>query len=72
MTRAAVNADLCISSGNCVADAPTAFEFDDDEIARARPGVSSLTREMLIRVARRCPSGAISVIEDDCGVIDLD
>ena len=31
-----IDREACISSGNCVADSPDAFDFDDDDIALAR------------------------------------
>jgi ferredoxin len=69
--RAEVDEDLCISSGKCVAEAPASFAFDDDEIAHAVDGAATLDRTRLITVARTCPSGAISVFEDD-QYLDLD
>jgi ferredoxin len=69
--RAEVDRDACMSSGKCVADAPQAFEFDDDEIARTVGGARSLDRGRLIAVARNCPAEAIAVFDDD-DAIDLD
>lgn len=63
--RAEVDEDTCISSGKCVADAPGAFEFDDDEIAHATPLAAGLDRDRLVRIARTCPSGAISLFDGD-------
>jgi cytochrome P450/ferredoxin len=57
-----VDAELCISSGKCVADEPTAFAFDDDEIATVTPGAASLPHLRLLSLARSCPSGAIKVL----------
>jgi ferredoxin len=59
--RASVDKDVCISSGKCVADAPDAFVFDDDEIAEAVDGHPGLSDEALVELARTCPSGAIRV-----------
>lgn len=69
--RVEVDQDLCISSGQCVADAPGAFEFDDGEIAHATPLAESLDRERLMRIGRSCPSGAIRVF-DGADAIELD
>lgn len=63
--RAEVDEDTCISSGKCVADAPGAFEFDDEEIAHATALSASLDRERLVTIARTCPSGAIRVFDGD-------
>ncbi|MGH9004792.1 MAG: ferredoxin, partial [Acidimicrobiia bacterium] len=34
--------DLCIGAGACVADAPQAFKFDDENIAVPQPGAEDL------------------------------
>lgn len=69
--RAHVDRDTCISSGTCVADAPDAFAFDDDEIAGAVPGHPGLSDAALVELARRCPSGAIHVHDADGVEIEL-
>jgi ferredoxin len=69
--RAEVDEDICISSGKCVADAPGAFEFDDDEIAHATALASELDRDRLVHIGRTCPSGAIRVFDGD-DEIELD
>jgi cytochrome P450/ferredoxin len=56
-----VDTELCISSGKCVADEPSAFAFDDDEIAMATPEAARLPEQRLLALARNCPSGAIKV-----------
>jgi ferredoxin len=63
--HAEVDENLCLSSGKCVADAPSAFEFDPDEIARPIDGARALDREALLAVARNCPSGAIRILDGD-------
>ena len=60
-----VDKDLCISSGRCVADAPGAFRFDDDELAEALPSASDVPDATLLAVGRTCPSGAIRVLAGD-------
>lgn len=57
----AVDQDLCMSSGRCVAEAPGAFVFDDDELAVAVAGQPGIPDDELLAIARGCPSGAISV-----------
>ncbi len=54
-----IDREACISSGNCVADSPNAFDFDDDDIAIVKDGVADLPDDRLRRVARNCPAGAI-------------
>jgi ferredoxin len=63
--RAEVDENVCISSGRCVADAPSAFRFDEDEIAHSIDGAGMLGDQQLLDVARNCPSGAIQVSDGD-------
>jgi ferredoxin len=67
-----VDKDICISSGKCVADAPAAFRFDDDELAEPVAAEPPLDEETLFAVARNCPSGAIVVYDDRGEPVDLD
>lgn len=66
-----IDREACISSGNCVADSPNAFDFDDDDIAVVKDGVSELPDDRLMRVARNCPAGAIILRNADGKEIDL-
>ncbi|MCP4436296.1 MAG: ferredoxin [Actinomycetia bacterium] len=59
-----IDVEECVSSGKCVADNPDAFGFDDDELAVLLPGASSLDDAKLLTAARRCPSGAILLLDD--------
>jgi Protein of unknown function (DUF1271). len=69
--RADVDKDVCLSSGRCVADAPEAFRFDEDEIAYTVDGARMLDRARLFAIARACPSGAIRLTENG-EPVDLD
>ena len=66
-----IDRDACISSGNCVADSPDAFDFDDEDIAMVKDGVGQLLDERLVRVARNCPAGAIILRDADGNEVDL-
>ncbi|HEX6381830.1 MAG TPA: ferredoxin [Acidimicrobiia bacterium] len=66
-----IDRDACISSGNCVADSPDAFDFDDDDIAMVKDGVGQLLDDRLVRVARNCPAGAIILRDADGNEVDL-
>lgn len=66
-----IDPDSCISSGTCVADAPEAFGFDQEDIATPLPGVTDLPDERLLRIARNCPSGAILLYDAEGNEIDL-
>jgi ferredoxin len=65
--RISVDADVCMSSGKCVADAPDVFRFDDDELAELVPGAVQPSDEKIIDLARACPSGALQVHDVDSG-----
>jgi ferredoxin len=67
-----IDKDVCISSGKCVADAPTAFRFDDDELAEPVSEHPPLPDAALLEIARNCPSGAIAVHDDQGEALDLD
>ncbi|HYT38977.1 MAG TPA: ferredoxin [Acidimicrobiia bacterium] len=66
-----IDRDACISSGNCVADSPAAFDFDDDDIAVVKDGAADLPDDRLVRVARNCPAGAIVLRDADGNEVDL-
>lgn len=58
-----VNQDFCISSGKCVADEPTVFRFDDDEVAEPTGTTAGVDRDRLVEVVQNCPSGAIRLLD---------
>jgi ferredoxin len=60
-----IDKNSCQSSGNCVAFAPTAFRFDDDDLGDVLPGAVRLDRERLLAAARRCPALAITILDED-------
>ncbi|HVW31612.1 MAG TPA: ferredoxin [Acidimicrobiia bacterium] len=67
-----IDRDACISSGNCVADSPGAFDFDDEDIAVVKAdGVAELPDDRLLRVARNCPAGAIILRDAEGNEVDL-
>lgn len=70
--RIAVDQDVCISSGKCVADAPGHFRFDDDDLAELVPDATPPPDAAQLDLARACPSGALRVVDADSGAeIDL-
>lgn len=58
-----VDKDVCISSGKCVADAPRAFKFDEEEIAEVTGEQHLVADAELLEIARNCPSGAIQLFD---------
>jgi ferredoxin len=66
-----VDKDACLSSGRCVADAPEAFRFDDDELAEPVEPQPRADDDLLLAVARACPSAAIAVHDAAGRPVDL-
>lgn len=67
--RVRVDRDLCISAGNCVANARTVFELDHEEIAVVLdPDGVTVPEHVLWAAAKDCPTAAI-ILEDDDGNI---
>lgn len=61
----AVDADLCIGSGDCERLVPRAFRLDEDlgvAVALATAATADLTA--LVRAAQGCPTQAIRVVLD--------
>jgi len=59
-----VDTEECVSAGRCVGAAPGFFVFDEDELATVDPDGPRPTDEVLMRIARQCPSGAIRLRRD--------
>jgi len=60
-----IDRDECLSSGKCVADAPQAFGFDDEELVVALGGVDDLADDLAVKIVRNCPSGALRIADDN-------
>jgi ferredoxin len=72
MVRVRINTDDCVSTGRCIADAPTVFGFDADELSEVLPGrAEALDEATAVRIARNCPNRAIVVERDNGTIIDL-
>ncbi len=53
---------LCVGFGDCIDEAPVAFEFDDEDIAiLTHP--EKVDREHLLRACESCPVDAITVLD---------
>ena len=55
-----VDRDVCMGSGNCVYQAPGAFDLDDDGIAVV-VDASAVDEDKVMLAARNCPTHAITV-----------
>ena len=62
--RVKVNRDLCVGLGNCVALAPTVFEFDDENKAVVLDP-ASVPDDVLLEAAESCPYDAIIILDDE-------
>jgi len=59
-----IDRDVCMGSGNCVFEAPGVFDLDEDSISFVvDPSASSEDR--VLAAARKCPTHAITVRQDD-------
>ena len=55
-----IDRDVCMGSGNCVFEAPGAFDLDDDSIATVVDPAAA-PEEKVLAAARKCPTRAITV-----------
>ena len=58
-----IDRDVCMGSGNCVYEAPGAFDLDDDTIAFVVDAAGA-PEEKVMAAARKCPTHAITVRRD--------
>jgi ferredoxin len=59
-----IHGDICVGIGACAAAEPLAFELTEDGVSRVLPG-ALLERVRAERVCSDCPSGAISIVEQE-------
>lgn len=53
---------LCVGFGDCIDEAPAAFEFDDEGIA-VLTDPASVDRSRLLKACESCPVDAITVAD---------
>jgi ferredoxin len=63
-----IDRDVCMGSGNCVYEAPGAFDLDDDSISFV-VDVTGVPEERIVAAARKCPTHAITVRRDGVGLL---
>jgi len=54
---------LCVGFGDCIEQAPEAFEFDDEGIVVFREGADAVQIDQLILACDICPVDALTVID---------
>jgi len=66
--RIVIDRDLCVGFGDCVTEAPDAFDLDDEGVAVfTTPEASAKSR--LLDACATCPVDAITVFEDGVAII---
>jgi ferredoxin len=63
-----IDRDVCMGSGNCVYEAPGAFDLDEDSIAFV-VDASGIPEEKVLAAARKCPTHAITVRRDGVSLL---
>ena len=63
-----IDRDVCMGSGNCVYEAPGAFDLDDDSIAFV-VDAGGAAEEKVAAAARKCPTHAITVRRDGVSLL---
>ena len=58
-----IDRDLCMGSGNCVYEAPGAFDLDEDSISFVVDPAGA-SEAQIVEAARKCPARAITVRRD--------
>jgi ferredoxin len=66
-----IDQTACIGSGSCAAEAAAGFHLDDEGRAVPTPEATGLPNEVLLRIARNCPAGAIYLYDDDGKMVDV-
>ena len=63
-----IDRDVCMGSGNCMYEAPGAFDLDDDSISFV-VDVTGVPEERIVAAARKCPTHAITVRRDGVSLL---
>lgn len=56
---------LCVGFGDCIDEAPEAFEFDGEGIATFVEAAEATERERLLEACRACPVDALVVLDEE-------
>ncbi len=59
-----IDRSLCVGFGDCVTEAPEAFQLDDEDIAVFGERADGVTRGKLLKACESCPVDALSVSDE--------
>jgi ferredoxin len=59
-----IDRHLCVGFGDCVDEAPEAFQLDGEEIAVLRDEAGRASEESILAACRACPVDALTVFDD--------
>lgn len=59
-----IDPDECLAHGDCVEVAPEVFRLDDTAVV-----IGGAPLEVLLRAAESCPAVAISILDEETGVV---
>lgn len=60
-----IERDLCVGFGDCVTEAPDAFQLDDNDQAVFAADPAAVDREKLIKACELCPVDALTVWDEE-------
>ncbi len=60
-----IERDLCVGFGDCVSEAPGAFQLDDNDQAVFAEDPAAVDREKLIQACDLCPVDALTVWDEE-------
>jgi ferredoxin len=63
-----IDRELCMGSGNCVYEAPGAFDLDNESVAVV-VDPAGVPADKVIAAALKCPTHAITVRRDDVKLV---
>ena len=59
-----IDRHLCVGFGDCVDEAPEAFQLDGEEIAVLRDEAGRASEKSILAACRACPVDALTVFDD--------
>ncbi len=62
--RVVIDRLLCVGFGDCIAEAPDTFEFDDEGVVVFRADLGQVSEVALLDACASCPVDALTVFDD--------